>query len=155
MATTDNTSTDAETTGRPDPYVLVPGTFTHAVGLQLDKVEVAGIDTVITGHLDVDERHHTPWGIVHGGVWASVIESAASVGASELVAERGQFAVGVDNLTDFLRPVRTGHIDVVARPIQIGRSLQMWQVELTDGAGKLVARGRVRLANQDVPTSAG
>lgn len=135
-----------------DPYTTAPGGFLAALGLQLDRVVLAGIDTVVTGHLDVDERHHTPWGVVHGGVWATVIESAASVGASELVSERGQFAVGVDNVTDFLRPARTGRIDVVARAVQVGRSLQLWQVELTDAAGKIIARGRVRLANQELPT---
>jgi 1,4-dihydroxy-2-naphthoyl-CoA hydrolase len=131
-----------------DPYTLEPGTFVGVVGCVFDPVVPAGLDTVVTGKLDVDERHQTPWGVVHGGVWATVIESAASIGASVVVAERGQFAVGVDNVTDFLRPIRTGHVDVVATAAQIGRSLQLWQVELTDAAGKTVARGRVRLSNQ-------
>ncbi len=136
-----------------DPYALVPGTFVAAVGCVLDPVIAAGMDTIVSGHLDVDASHHTPWGVVHGGVWASVIESAASVGASVVVQANGQFAVGVDNVTDFLRPVRSGSISVVARPAQIGRGLQLWQVELTDATGKTVARGRVRLANQPLPST--
>jgi 1,4-dihydroxy-2-naphthoyl-CoA hydrolase len=134
-----------------DPYELVPGTFLAALGCRFEPVTAAGLQTVVTGALDVDEHHHTPWGVVHGGVWATVIESAASIGASVVVEADGQFAVGVDNVTDFLRPVRSGPIDVVARPVQIGRTLQLWQVELTDAAGKTVARGRVRLANQPLP----
>jgi uncharacterized protein (TIGR00369 family) len=79
------------------------------------------------------------------------VESAASVGASLAVRDRGEFAVGVDNVTDFLRPVRRGRIRVIARAEQIGRSMQLWQVDLTDEQGKTVARGRVRLANQKLP----
>lgn len=88
---------------------------------------------------------------MHGGVWATVVESVASIGASLAVAGQGQFAVGVDNLTDFHRPVVTGRLDVVGTPVQIGRTLQTWDVTLTDERGKLVARGRVRLANQPLP----
>jgi 1,4-dihydroxy-2-naphthoyl-CoA hydrolase len=136
-----------------DGLAVVPGSFLDALGLQLESVSGGGMESVVRGHLEVGERHHTPWGVVHGGVWATAIESAASVGASAAVADRGQFAVGVDNLTDFLRPVRSGRLDVMARPEQIGRSLQLWQVEITDANDKLVARGRVRLSNQDLPTA--
>jgi len=136
----------------PDsPYAPRPGTFLAALGFHVERVVPAGLGTVVRGHLDVDERHHTPWGLVHGGVWATVIESAASIGASEVVADRGQFAVGVDNVTDFVRPMRAGRVDVAATPVHIGRSLQLWQVQLTDARGRVVAGGRVRLANQQLP----
>lgn len=51
-------------------------------------------------------------------------------------------------VTDFLRPVRAGRIEVTAQAVQVGRSLQLWHVDLVDADGRLVARGRVRLANQ-------
>src|SRR3954447_10815862 len=121
-----------------DPYALPDNSYLAAVGLHLDSVEGTGLDTVVRGHLDVDERHHTPWGVVHGGVWCSVVESAATVGACAVVEAEGRFAVGVDNLTDFLRPVRTGSLVVSARPEQIGRSLQLWQVEIVNAEGKTV-----------------
>jgi 1,4-dihydroxy-2-naphthoyl-CoA hydrolase len=133
-----------------DAPPLLPGSFLEALGLRIESITGSGLDCVVRGHFDVDERHHTPWGLVHGGVWTSAVETAASLGASSVVADRGQFAVGVDNLTDFLRPVRSGRIEVVARPEQVGRALQLWQVQLTNADGKLVARGRVRLANQDL-----
>ena len=89
---------------------------------------------------------------MHGGVYCSVIESAASVGASTAVADRGQFAVGVNNNSDFVRPMTSGVLDVVAEPIQQGRTLQLWQVVLTRAdVGKLVARGQVRLQNVPLP----
>ena len=108
--------------------------------------EISG--TRVTGHVEVGPSQHTPWGVVHGGVYCTVIESAASIGASAAVIERGQFAVGVNNNTDFLRPMTAGRLDVVAEPIQQGRTLQLWLVTLTrHDDGKLVARGQVRLQN--------
>jgi 1,4-dihydroxy-2-naphthoyl-CoA hydrolase len=69
------------------------------------------------------------------------------------VLDAGQFAVGVQNITEFLRPVTAGRVDVVAEPVQQGRTLQLWQVELRRGDGKLVARGQVRLQNVPLPGS--
>ena len=122
--------------------------FVAATGLHL--TEVTG--SRVSGHIDVGPAHHTPWGVVHGGVYSTVVESAASVGASTAVAERGQFSVGVNNSTDFLRPMTAGRLDVVAEPVQQGRTLQLWLVTLTRAEdGKLVARGQVRLQNVPLP----
>jgi uncharacterized protein (TIGR00369 family) len=108
--------------------------------------------TRVTGHVDLGPDQHTPWGVVHGGVYCTVIESAASIGASAAVLERGQFAVGVNNQTDFLRPMTTGRLDVLAEPIQQGRTLQLWLVTLTRADdGRIVARGQVRLQNVPLP----
>lgn len=75
-------------------------------------------------------------------------ESAAIVGASTAVAPRGQVAVGLANQTDFLRPITHGRIEVLAEPILQGRTQQLWQVSVSSAdTGKLVARGRLRLAN--------
>jgi 1,4-dihydroxy-2-naphthoyl-CoA hydrolase len=122
--------------------------FVAATGF--DVGEFSG--TRVTGSVELGPDHHTPWGVVHGGVYCAVIESAASIGASAAVADRGQFAVGVNNSTDFLRPVSAGRLDVVAEPVQQGRTLQLWQVQLTRPEdGKLVARGQVRLQNVPLP----
>ncbi|MCU1619412.1 MAG: putative esterase [Modestobacter sp.] len=125
--------------------------FVAATGLELTEVTGARV----SGHIEVGPQHHTPWGVVHGGVYCTVVESAASVGASTAVAERGQFAVGVNNSTDFLRPMVAGRLDVVAEPVQQGKTLQLWLVTLTRADdGKLVARGQVRLQNVPLPGGA-
>jgi uncharacterized protein (TIGR00369 family) len=56
--------------------------------------------------------------------------------------------VGTSNHTDFLRPVREGTLTATATPVQRGRSQQLWDVAITDEEDRLVATGRVRLANQ-------
>ncbi|MGY2064548.1 PaaI family thioesterase [Blastococcus sp. SYSU DS0619] len=108
--------------------------------------------TRVAGHVDLGPDQHTPWGVVHGGVYCSVVESAASIGASTAVREQGQFSVGVNNNTDFIRSTTSGRLDVVAEPIQQGRTQQLWQVLLTRAEdGTLVARGQVRLQNVPLP----
>ncbi|MBW8767234.1 MAG: PaaI family thioesterase [Geodermatophilales bacterium] len=126
--------------------------FAAASGFQ--PTEISG--TRVTGVVDLGPDQHTPWGVVHGGVYCTVIESAASVGASTAVLDRGQFAVGVNNNTDFLRSTVSGRLDVLAEPVQQGRTQQLWQVTLTRADdGKLVARGQVRLQNVPLPDAAG
>ena len=106
----------------------------------------------VSGTIAADERHHQPWGIVHGGLYTAAIETFATIGAFQAVKDEGRQAVGVSNTTDFLRPHRSGRLDAVATPIQQGRTQQLWQVELRRPQdGKLVARGQVRLQNIDAP----
>jgi uncharacterized protein (TIGR00369 family) len=132
----------------PDVDLTKASAFVAASGFVV--TEVSG--TRVAGHVELGPGQHTPWGVVHGGVYCTVVESAASIGASAAVLGRGQFAVGVNNNTDFARPMTTGRMDVVAEPIQQGRTLQLWQVVLTRADdGKLVARGQVRLQNVPLP----
>ena len=72
--------------------------------------------TRVSGSIAADERHHQPWGIVHGGLYTTAIETFATTGAYEAVRDRGQRAVGVANVTDFLRPHQTGRLEVVPVP---------------------------------------
>jgi 1,4-dihydroxy-2-naphthoyl-CoA hydrolase len=114
--------------------------------LEVDFEEIG--PTRVTGSVAADERHHQPWGLVHGGLYTTAIETFDTTGALEAVKDRGQQAVGVSNATDFLRPHRSGRLQVVAVPIQQGRPQQLWQVEIhRPDDGKLIARGQLRLQN--------
>lgn len=108
--------------------------------------------TSVVGTLRVGPDQHTPWGVVHGGVYATAIESAASIGATAAVSEGGRFAVGVNNSTDFLRSRTEGEFEVEALPLFQGRTQQLWQVVISDPTDqKVIARGQVRLANVELP----
>ena len=135
--------------GLPELDLVEANPFGRATGFRLGSVT----GQRVTGVVDAGPDQHTPWGVVHGGVYCAVVEAAASVGASAAVAAEGRFAVGVNNNTDFLRATTEGRLDVLAEPIQQGRTQQLWQVLITradDGA--LVARGQVRLQNVRLPT---
>jgi 1,4-dihydroxy-2-naphthoyl-CoA hydrolase len=103
----------------------------------------------VVGELEVRREHTQVMGIVHGGVFASMIEVSCSIGASAWAGAtgNGMGAMGLSNHTDFLRSVREGRLTVEATRIQSGGTLQLWEATVTDGSGTPVAHGKVRLMN--------
>jgi len=128
------------------PSLDRPSAFLQALGMRFEVME----PTRVVGSIDLGPDHHTPWGVVHGGVYTTAIESAASVGASLAVLDRGQFAVGLNNNTDFLRPFTSGRVRLVAEAIHQGATQQLWQVIISRLDGKVIARGQVRLQNVEL-----
>lgn len=125
--------------------------FVAASGLIVDEVT----NPTVSGHADLGTDHHTPWGVVHGGVYTTLVESAGSIGASYAVSERGEFAVGIHNATDFLRPTTGAHVAVEGAALHQGRTQQLWEVIITDTAsGKVLSRGQLRLQNVPMPKEA-
>jgi len=112
--------------------------FGRATGLVVD--EVSG--SHVTGHIELGPSHHTPWGIVHGGVYSTAVESAPSIGASLAVRDVGQVAVGITNTTHFLRSLTAGRVLVDVAALNQGRSQQLWRVDTRDESGRLVTRWR-------------
>ena len=137
--------TDSPSNTLPD--MDITGTFVDHLGVKV--VQADGDHVVATWA--AEEKLHQPYGIVHGGVHCSVIETLASIGAALWVGEDGK-VVGVNNNTDFYRAVREGDLTSTATPLHRGRLQQVWVVETVDERGKVVARGQVRLQNlyQDV-----
>ncbi|BBX25493.1 PaaI family thioesterase [Mycolicibacterium alvei] len=98
--------------------------------------------------LTIHEKLLQPWGIVHGGVYCSIVESLASVSGHIWLSENGGgTVVGVNNNTDFLRAIGSGTVTAVSTPIHRGRRQQLWLITITDEDDRLVARGQVRLQN--------
>ncbi|MFM9378067.1 PaaI family thioesterase [Gordonia sp. VNK21] len=128
----------------PDTSLDAASDFLKAAGLHVDEASAERV----AGHIDLGPQHHTPWGVVHGGVFLTAVESAASIGASMAVADKGQIAVGVHNGTDFLRGAYDGRADVVAVPLFQGSTQQLWEVTITRASdGKELAQGKLRLQN--------
>jgi 1,4-dihydroxy-2-naphthoyl-CoA hydrolase len=131
----------------PDLTLDAAPAFLRGAGLEVD--EATG--TRVTATIAAGPDHHTPWGVVHGGVYTTAVESVCSIGASLAVLDRGEYAVGLSNQTDFLRPHVEGELRVTATPIQQGRTQQLWLCEIARADGKLVARGQLRLQNVPRP----
>jgi len=125
----------------PDDSELERG-FIKLVGLRIEQA--SGDRVVLTCPVTPDL--HQPFGLVHGGVYATLAETAASVGGSLWFGDRGK-VVGVSNHTDFLRAVRRGELRAEATPLSRGRTTQLWQVEVADEQGRLIAHAKVRLQN--------
>src|SRR6476620_8226494 len=98
--------------------------------------------------LEITDKLLQPWGIVHGGVYCSIIEGLASVSGAVWLLENGSgHVVGVNNNTDFLRAISSGTVTAVSTPIHRGRRQQLWLITITDDDDRVVARGQVRLQN--------
>lgn len=118
--------------------------FTEAMGFEFVKASSTEVEIEWT----VGKHHLQPYGIVHGGVHAGVIETVCSIGAALAAAERGLTGgvVGLENHTSFLRAVREGkRLRARAVPVTRGRTTQVWHAEVRDDAEQLIATGSVRL----------
>ena len=99
----------------------------------------------VTAEMNVGPQHHQGYGIVHGGVYSSLIETVASVGAALWAMQARQSVVGLENHTSFLHAVREGKLTVTARPRMRGRRTHVWEATVTDDKNRTVAAGTVRL----------
>jgi 1,4-dihydroxy-2-naphthoyl-CoA hydrolase len=99
----------------------------------------------VVAELEIGPQHHQPFGIVHGGVHAGLIETVASVGAGIVAVPRGQTVVGLENHTTFVRAARSGRLRVTATPLSRGRTTQIWEATVRDDQERVLATGRVRL----------
>jgi uncharacterized protein (TIGR00369 family) len=117
------------------------GGFDLAMGTRFVSIKA---DELIA-EMTIGEQHRQPYGLVHGGVYAGMIETLCSTAAALSVAGEGKSAVGLENTTSFLRATRAGTVRCVARPLTRGRRTQVWSAEIWDEQGRLLATGRVRL----------
>ena len=133
---------------QPTPDSLVPPTFTASFDTELGLVFTELTPDGARAQLEVTPKLLQPMGLVHGGVYCSMIESMASTAAYVwLSTQAGGHVVGVNNNTDFLRSIKSGTVYGVAEPLHRGRRQQLWLVTIADEAGRVVARGQVRLQN--------
>ena len=116
--------------------------FNKTMGLRFTSATIDEVTAVVP----IAEHLHQPYGLVHGGVYASIAETLASCGAAISAGQRGQSVVGLENTTSFLRALREGNIRGVAKALVRGRKFHVWDVQLFGDNGKLAATGRVRLA---------
>jgi uncharacterized protein (TIGR00369 family) len=100
----------------------------------------------VVGRVAVHDGVKQPMGLVHGGIYASMAESMASVGTALGVHEDGEMASGLSNQTSFLRPITEGVVHATATRRHKGRTTWVWEVEITDDAGRLCALTRMTIA---------
>lgn len=117
------------------------GGFDEALGLRF----VRATPDEVVAEVEVGPQHLQPYGVVHGGVYAAIVETLASSGAALGAMQEGRHAVGLENSTTFLRAVRSGRLSARALPLTRGRRSHVWEVEIRDQEDRLVSKGRVRM----------
>ncbi|MDQ3933318.1 MAG: PaaI family thioesterase [Actinomycetota bacterium] len=126
---------DGDRLAIPSPFDIHIGTQWLDLGPDEARARIA-----------VEDHHKQPFGVVHGGVFATLAESVCSPATYRAVVDRGMTAVGQSNDTSLLRPVSQGHLNAVARPRHRGRTTWVWEVEITDDDGRVCALARVTMA---------
>jgi 1,4-dihydroxy-2-naphthoyl-CoA hydrolase len=126
----------------------LPSPFDDLYGLEVLEAS----PDVMRGRIEVSDRHKQPMGLVHGGVYASMAETLASIGTWLGVHEAGNVATGMSNSTTFLRPVTEGEVTAVGRPVHRGRTTWVWDLEFTDSRARRVAISRMTIAVRPAPS---
>ncbi|UJW80437.1 hotdog fold thioesterase [Hydrogenophaga sp. SL48] len=117
------------------------GTAVQHLGMEFLAVG----DDFITGRVPVDTRTKQPYGLLHGGVSVVLAETLGSCGAAYSCPE-GHRAVGLDINANHLKGATSGWVTGTARPVHIGRTTQVWQIELRNDAGELTCVSRITMA---------
>ena len=117
------------------------GTTVEHLGIEFLQV---GPD-LLRARMPVDARTRQPAGILHGGASVVLAETLGSVAAT-LCLPPGQHAVGLDINANHVRAIREGWVIGECRPVHVGRSTQVWQIELRDEAGRLICTSRITMA---------
>jgi len=132
---------------RIDGMPSEPVGFDKLYGLEILEVGEESVRAQVPVHPEILQ----PFGLVHGGLYASIAETLASVGTAIVVMPEGQAATGQSNNTSFLRPIVEGTVHARAIRRHRGRTTWIWDIEITDDAGRLCAMSRVTIAVRAIP----
>ena len=111
--------------------------------LGMEFLEVG--DDFICGRVPVDTRTRQPYGLLHGGVSVVLAETLGSCGAMYASPE-GSRAVGLDINANHLKGATSGWVTGITRPIHIGRTTSVWQIDITNDAGEMTCVSRITMA---------
>lgn len=125
------------------------GGFNELIGLRFTQASYDAVEA----ELNVTSDHHQPFGLVHGGVFAAIVETLASTAAAIQSLDAQTKVVGLENTTSFLKATRAGVLRARATPLSRGRRTQVWEVAIENDDGKRAAQGRVRLLAVDAASA--
>lgn len=112
------------------------------LGITFDEVG----DDYLIGSMPVDHRTKQPAGIMHGGASCVLAETVGSTAANFAVDNREYYCVGLDINTNHIKSIREGRVIARATPFHIGKTTQVWGIEIKDEAGKLISVNRLTMA---------
>lgn len=130
---------------KPISVEILNGLMHRTAGehLGLEFLEVG--DDFIVGRIPVDDRTRQPYGLLHGGVSVVLAETLGSCGAV-FASPEGHQAVGLDINANHLRGVKSGWVTGTARPVHIGRTTQVWQIDMRNEVGDMTCVSRITMA---------
>ena len=118
------------------------GTMVSTLGIEITDLG----DEYISGKMPVDERTKQPFGLLHGGASAAFAETLGSIGAGNQVDLEQYSVVGIELNSSHLKAVKSGWVYGKATPIRIGRTIQVWDINITNEKDEAVCKSRLTLA---------
>lgn len=118
------------------------GTMMEGIGIKFTDVG----DDFVRATMPVNEKTKQPIGIMHGGASCVLAETIGSTAANYCVDQKTHYCVGLSISTSHIRSVREGVVTGTATPIHLGRSTQIWNIDIHDAQGKLVSSTRLTMA---------
>ena len=112
--------------------------------LEIEVLE--GTKDRVVAKMPVQPKVSQPFGFLHGGASVALAETVASIGAYLNVVENGVNAFGLEINANHVRPKRDGFVIATATPLHRGKSTHVWDIQITDEAGKLVCVSRCTMA---------
>lgn len=119
--------------------------------LGIEFIEVG--DNYVRARMPVDDRTRQPMGIMHGGASCALAETAASVAANFCIDPTKKVCVGLEINTSHVRMAKEGYVIATARPRHLGKTTQLWEIDIVDQTGALVSVNRLRMAVLDIDKS--
>ena len=112
--------------------------------LGIEFVEIG--DDYLVATMPIDHRTKQPMGIMHGGASCVLAETIGSMAAQFCVDRKTHYCVGLDLNTNHIRSIREGEVTGIAAPFHLGRSTQVWSIEIKNDAGQLISISRLTMA---------
>lgn len=103
-------------------------------------------DDFLSGSMPVDHRTIQPMGLLHGGASVVLAETLGSIAANLVINPATHYCVGLDINANHLRPVKGGKVTGTAKPLHLGKTTQVWSIEIKNEEGKLNCISRLTMA---------
>ena len=117
-------------------------TLASSIGLEITQFS----DSRVCGKIPVDYRTKQPFGLLHGGASVVLAETLGSMGGIMHVDSNAEMVVGIEINANHLKSVSSGWVHGVAKPIKIGRKIQVWKIEISNDDNELICVSRLTLA---------
>jgi len=125
-----------ELNGRPKGHIG------DLIGIEFTEIT----EDSISARMPVNEKTHQPYGILHGGASVVLSESLGSVASNMIIDSNKYIGVGLEVNANHLRPVKSGFVTGICKPIHIGGKTHVWDIRLYDDRGKMNCVSRLTVA---------
>jgi len=117
-------------------------TMTDQLGIKITDYG----NNYICGKMPVDHRTKQPYGLLHGGASVAFAETLGSIGAGMQIDYNNQSVVGVEINASHLKSIKKGWVYGRAQPLRVGKTIQVWDINITDKDDNLICVSRLTLA---------